>query len=44
MSLNGDGVWKLDKNTRFVTGGSLQKQFGHHRPDVQVHGAIEHDF
>ncbi|CAH1641757.1 unnamed protein product [Spodoptera littoralis] len=44
MSLNGDGVWKLDKNTRFVTGGSFQKEFGHHKPDVQIHGAIEHDF
>ncbi|KAH9635253.1 hypothetical protein HF086_001909 [Spodoptera exigua] len=44
MTLNGDGVWKLDKNTRFVTGGSLQKEFGHRRPDVQIHGGIEHDF
>ncbi|KAJ8708765.1 hypothetical protein PYW08_010147 [Mythimna loreyi] len=44
MRLTGDGVWKLDHNTRFVAGGNVQKQFGHHRPEVGIQGAIEHDF
>ncbi|KAJ8708411.1 hypothetical protein PYW07_010536 [Mythimna separata] len=44
MRLTGDGVWKLDHNTRFVAGGKVQKQFGHHRPGVGIQGAIEHDF
>ncbi|XP_022837649.1 gloverin-like isoform X4 [Spodoptera litura] len=44
VSLTGDGVWKLDKNTRLVTGGNFQKQFGHHTPELGAHAAIEHDF
>ncbi|KAJ8708769.1 hypothetical protein PYW08_010151 [Mythimna loreyi] len=44
MKLTGDGVWKLDHNTRFVAGGNVQKQFGHHRPEVGIQGGIEHDF
>ena len=44
MELTGDGVWKLDHNTRFVAGGNLYKKFGHDRPEVGIQGAIEHDF
>ncbi|KAJ8708768.1 hypothetical protein PYW08_010150 [Mythimna loreyi] len=44
VKLTGDGVWKLDHNTRFVAGGNVQKQFGHQRPELGIQGGIEHDF
>nr|AAG44367.1 gloverin precursor [Trichoplusia ni] len=44
MKLSGDGVWKLDHNTRFSAGGNLQKNFGHNRPEFGIQGKIEHDF
>nr|XP_049705925.1 gloverin [Helicoverpa armigera] len=44
MKLSGDGVWKLDHNTRLSAGGNLQKNFGHDRPEIGIQGKIEHDF
>ncbi|KAJ8708771.1 hypothetical protein PYW08_010153 [Mythimna loreyi] len=44
MTLSGDGVWKLDKNTRLVGGGNLEKNFGHDKPQIGLEAKIEHDF
>ncbi|XP_063897288.1 gloverin-like [Helicoverpa armigera] len=44
MTVTGDGVWKLDKNTRLVAGGNVEKNFGHDKPVVGLEAKIEHDF
>ena len=43
-TLTGDGVWKVDKNTRLVAGGVVDKTFGHDKPTVGLEAKIEHDF
>ncbi|XP_075986200.1 gloverin-like [Anticarsia gemmatalis] len=44
LTVTGEGSWKLDRNTRFSTGGNLHKTFGHSKPEFGLQGRIEHDF
>nr|WGO77590.1 gloverin [Lymantria dispar] len=44
MTVTGEGVWELGKNTKLSAGGSVQKTFGHERPDIGFIGNIEHKF
>nr|WGJ79125.1 gloverin [Hyphantria cunea] len=44
MTVTGEGQWNLDRNTRFMAGGHVQKTFGHNKPDVGFQAIFEHDF